>query len=152
MATERQIAANRANAKKSTGPKSRAGKSRSSQNAFVHGLTGWQPIDSDWGAHAERHARNIVDSTQGRIDMAHALSVAQAQLELVRARSTSSAIFGDIYPASQTDGSAGTSSPHGAKAAKTKVGVLSLRVLDRYEHRALLRRNAAIRRCFEDWP
>jgi hypothetical protein len=38
MATERQIAANRANAKKSTGPKTEAGKLASSQNATTHGL------------------------------------------------------------------------------------------------------------------
>lgn len=40
MATEKQIAANRANAKKSTGPKSAAGKERSSRNSIKHGLSG----------------------------------------------------------------------------------------------------------------
>jgi hypothetical protein len=39
MASARQIAANRRNAKKSTGPKSELGKKRSSQNAFKHGLS-----------------------------------------------------------------------------------------------------------------
>ena len=39
MATEKQIAANRANARKSTGPKTTAGKSRSSANSRKHGLT-----------------------------------------------------------------------------------------------------------------
>ncbi|HEY4361748.1 MAG TPA: hypothetical protein VGN17_12290 [Bryobacteraceae bacterium] len=38
MATERQILANRANALKSTGPRTGAGKQRSSQNAAVHSL------------------------------------------------------------------------------------------------------------------
>jgi hypothetical protein len=38
MASERQIAANRRNAKKSTGPISSSGKSRSRQNALRHGL------------------------------------------------------------------------------------------------------------------
>jgi hypothetical protein len=38
MATERQIAANRANAKRSTGPVTDAGKQASSQNAIHHGL------------------------------------------------------------------------------------------------------------------
>jgi hypothetical protein len=38
MATERQIAANRANAKHSTGPVTAAGKQASSQNALHHGL------------------------------------------------------------------------------------------------------------------
>ena len=39
MSTEKQVAANRRNAKKSTGPKSEEGKSRARQNAFRHGLT-----------------------------------------------------------------------------------------------------------------
>jgi len=38
MATKRQIAANRANAKKSTGPKTEEGRLASSQNATTHGL------------------------------------------------------------------------------------------------------------------
>jgi hypothetical protein len=39
MASERQIAANRRNARKSTGPRSGAGKIRASRNAYRHGLT-----------------------------------------------------------------------------------------------------------------
>jgi hypothetical protein len=39
MATERQIAANRANAKRSTGPKSQMGRLKSSRNALRHGLS-----------------------------------------------------------------------------------------------------------------
>jgi hypothetical protein len=38
--TPQQLAANRANAQQSTGPKTEAGKRRSSLNAFRHGLTG----------------------------------------------------------------------------------------------------------------
>jgi hypothetical protein len=39
MATDRQIAANRRNAQKSTGPTTQEGKHQSRQNAFRHGLT-----------------------------------------------------------------------------------------------------------------
>ncbi len=45
MATELQIAANRSNARKSTGPKTREGRRRSSQNGVRHGLNQQPPHD-----------------------------------------------------------------------------------------------------------
>ena len=39
MATTKQMLANKNNARKSTGPKSAAGKLKSSQNAIKHGLS-----------------------------------------------------------------------------------------------------------------
>jgi hypothetical protein len=39
MATEKQLQANRANAQKSTGPRTRAGKARSRHNSKKHGLS-----------------------------------------------------------------------------------------------------------------
>jgi hypothetical protein len=45
MASEKQIAANRANAMRSTGPKTRAGKLASSRNAYRHGLSGPWRLD-----------------------------------------------------------------------------------------------------------
>jgi len=44
MATERQIAANRLNALRSTGPKSPEGKARASLNALTHGFTAQQLV------------------------------------------------------------------------------------------------------------
>lgn len=41
MASKRQIEANRANAAKSTGPRTSAGKATSSRNAYRHGLSRW---------------------------------------------------------------------------------------------------------------
>lgn len=56
MASQAQIKANRANARKSTGPRTPAGKGRSSQNALKHGLTARSVVlpDEDpqqWQAH-----------------------------------------------------------------------------------------------------
>jgi hypothetical protein len=39
MVSDRQIAANRFNAQKSTGPRTQKGKRRSRRNAFRHGMT-----------------------------------------------------------------------------------------------------------------
>lgn len=41
MASKRQIEANRANAARSTGPQTSAGKAASSRNAYRHGLSRW---------------------------------------------------------------------------------------------------------------
>ena len=47
MATQAQIVANQANAKKSTGPKSAEGKARVAQNAVKHGLTSTHVVRAD---------------------------------------------------------------------------------------------------------
>ena len=52
MTTEKQIAANRRNARKSTGPKSAAGKAASGRNALKHGVLSRQAI----AAHEDREA------------------------------------------------------------------------------------------------
>lgn len=44
MASERQIAANRLNALRSSGPRSAEGKARVASNALKHGLTGKQVV------------------------------------------------------------------------------------------------------------
>ena len=59
MASEKQIAANRANALKSTGPKTAAGRSKSGRNAFRHGLSLPVEIDGDVSAKIEA----LVDGT-----------------------------------------------------------------------------------------
>jgi hypothetical protein len=48
MMSERQLRANRRNAQKSTGPKSRVGKKRAGQNAYRHGLGVGILPDPDW--------------------------------------------------------------------------------------------------------
>ena len=65
MTTPRQRAANRANALKSTGPKTRQGRVRASLNATKHGLT--QPIDvSPWGHHVKTIAQLLIAEGLGQ--------------------------------------------------------------------------------------
>jgi len=83
MASERQLAANRANAQKSSGPRSAAGKKRASRNALTHGLT--TPMA---GAAVTREiealARQIAGDPKDRRRMAVARDAAEAQLDLAR--------------------------------------------------------------------
>jgi len=44
MTSRRQLAANRANARRSTGPKTKAGKARAARNSLTHGLTARQIV------------------------------------------------------------------------------------------------------------
>jgi hypothetical protein len=88
MATDRQIAANRVNAQRSTGPKSAAGRARSSRNALKHGLS--LSIDMDSFASAQRDA--LIAALSGKdpdgMPSLAAAELAQAQLELLRFRKT----------------------------------------------------------------
>src|SRR5262245_13693746 len=71
MASERQIAANRRNAARSTGPRTASGKVRSSKNALRHGFAafgGQSPMaegNLDLEALADRLAR--IEAERGRI-------------------------------------------------------------------------------------
>ena len=84
MASEKQIAANRANALKSTGPRTAAGRARSSRNAYRHGLS--RPVAPDFEV-VESLARILVREAAGedQLEAARALAVAQLELKRVRA-------------------------------------------------------------------
>jgi hypothetical protein len=88
MATEKQIAANRANAKLSTGPKTMVGKSKSCRNAFRHGLS--RPVRDDPLVLAKVDAIALaLASGEGNEDrLKPAAEFAMAQIELLRIRST----------------------------------------------------------------
>jgi len=85
MASEQQIAANRKNAIKSTGPKTRAGKQRASGNAYRHGLS----IQIDHGEDPEALVSlvwRIAGNTTDQNLLHFARIAARARLELVRIR------------------------------------------------------------------
>jgi hypothetical protein len=83
MPSERQIAANRANARKSSGPRSASGKKRASRNALKRGLN--TPITGAAVAREiEALARQIAGDPKDRARMAAARDAAAAQLDLAR--------------------------------------------------------------------
>ena len=86
MTSKRQRAANRANSAKSTGPRSKAGKSAAKLNARLHGLA--TAAASEPGAEAEiqRLAHAIVDEARRPNLFELARRVAEAELDLRRIR------------------------------------------------------------------
>jgi len=63
MASHRQIAANRRNARRSTGPRSPAGRKRSSWNSFRHGLTAGLTAAAERIKYIERLTRKIAGAS-----------------------------------------------------------------------------------------
>jgi hypothetical protein len=122
LGTEKQIAANRANAKKSTGPKSAAGKLRSSRNAYRHGLSG--PLLPAPPTLTKVH------SIAGELTGA-AADFALAHIDLLRIRAIRTEQFAKVAP---NDGS-----------NLNKKELIRLAALDRYERYALTKRRRASR-------
>jgi hypothetical protein len=95
MATERQIAANRRNARKSCGPRTPAGKARSSRNAITHGLN-LRFWDTDPALVARRDALAEELRPRGTPGGVFARSAAEAEIELERIRAARIAIIEEM--------------------------------------------------------
>ena len=96
MASERQIAANRRNAQKSTGPRTRMGKQRASGNAYRHGLSSRRTTIQLQAEEVERLAQHIAGDSKSLMVLEWARTVAEAQLELARVRHMRAAIIDHI--------------------------------------------------------
>jgi hypothetical protein len=87
LTSDRQRRANRANAKASTGPKTRSGKAHSAKNALRHGLN--IPVSSDpaLSLQAEAIAHRIAgpDAKDEALEQARRIGEAQVDLNRVRA-------------------------------------------------------------------
>jgi len=125
--------ASRANARKSTGPKTAAGKARASRNAHRHGLT--LPVLADpalapeVAALARRLERSVAGAELDAPRHALACQIAETLIDLRRVRLAKMPLVADLHVDHKTTG------PLTRKLLR----------LDRYERRALSRRKAAIR-------
>ena len=156
MTTSRQHTANRNNARASTGPKTAAGKARVSRNARRHGLAARNRFAGAPANEVHVLALRIAGSSASAAVLTAAHRIAEAQIDLVRVRAARQWL---IAPGLSTerDGSQTRRSLPTRKMLKLMPGpatpekfmvVLSdlakrLRTLDRYEGRALWRRNRA---------
>jgi hypothetical protein len=91
MASQRQIAANRKNALKSTGPRTSTGKRRASANAYRHGLSS-QTDDGDNFEAVESLVRRIAGDTTDQDFLQRARVAARALTSTSLASVKSSAI------------------------------------------------------------
>ena len=80
----RQIAANRRNARKSTGLRSSAGKSRASSNAYRHGLSLSVGASTALAPQLEKLARKIAGNAADAFTLERAREISQAELDLAR--------------------------------------------------------------------
>ena len=133
MASSKQIAANQRNARKSTGPRSVRGRSRSSRNALRHGLA--------VAVEADLHVRDEVKKLAKAISAAAGLAwpgeaahaFAEAELDLLRIRELKSSVFNEAgFVAGGDLGDFASLNDRLSKIA-------------RYERRAFSRRKRALR-------
>jgi hypothetical protein len=148
MTTARQVEANRANARSSTGPRTKQGKARVSRNARRHGLL----ADSGLSKDVEDLARKIVGESPNPGQLEPARRFAEAQVDLARIRHArhellSSGLDDHKSVGVHKDKPAVSNKKSGAETFVVNLSnqMRTLKRLDRYERRALSRRKSATR-------
>jgi hypothetical protein len=96
MSSDRQIAANRRNARRSTGPRSAAGRRRSSRNSFRHGLAAGLATSAEHIKYIERLARKIAGASPDILTLESARTFAQAEFELAQIRRVKVALISRV--------------------------------------------------------
>jgi hypothetical protein len=148
MTTDQQVSANRANALRSTGPRSKVGKAASRINARRHGLAALLQMGTSSGnEEVERLARAIAGQEPAPQILALARRIAEAEMTVRRI--SRARIKGETAPQDSTLESMLTSdlallaSAHKLIAPSPKRD--EPKALERYERRAYSRRKTAIR-------
>jgi hypothetical protein len=160
------MAANRRNAKKSTGPKTEGGKKRAGRNAFRHGLAARVTLGDAFSNQLEELARSIAGEANSAIRLACARTVAEATLDVARVRRAKVALIEQVARLGYIDSAEAWSKPSRLTGRSSKPiespdpmslqepersaeairrSLPELLKLDRYEHRAASRRDRGIR-------
>jgi len=155
MRSSARVLANRRNARRSTGPKTSEGKSRGANNALRHRLAIPVTINPALVAAAERLARVIAGKDVDPIRLGGARRIAEAQIDLLRARRARLALL---------NSSGAWAKERSVQLIRTREQLeteeslaegledvaAGLARLDHHERRALSRRKFAIRE-FDEW-
>ena len=158
MASDKQIAANRRNAMRSTGPRTSAGKARSRANSLRHGLLSRVLVDPALVAETDRLARRIAQEHGKADDCFEARTIAEAELIILNARAVRAQLLdttsSELAPDTKADdgrhpeeGSCEGTSAEERDLVIAYLGSLSMFWrIDKYERIAVLRRQRAVRK------
>lgn len=149
MTSNAKIAANRKNARRSSGPKTVAGKSRARLNATRHGLASAKNGSEELLALALGLLNEVSVSQVNARRLEHAMILAESELDLQRVQDARISIVErmTMWPQSQT-GSTATLDQHEPQATINAEALhhtlLALQKLHRYERSAWAKRNRSI--------
>jgi hypothetical protein len=139
VASEKQVAANRLNAKRSTGPRTEAGKRSARGNARTHGFSSKNPYGLD-ATEIARLSQELA-AAEGCEELGAAEEFVRTAAALKRVAIAGAAAFGKLVAALlPSDVVRSSVSPHVTR------DVDQLLRLGRYEQRLLSRQDRAIRR------
>ena len=133
MTSNRKRTSNRNNAQKSTGPRSKLGRQKSSRNALRYGLAVAIGSDPAFSHDIETLAIAIEHAATGQAVGEFARQVAEAELDILRIRKIKASLFVSV-----------ADNPDSRSEAYVELNS-NLAKLERYERRALSRRKRALR-------
>ena len=163
MASDKQIAANRRNAMRSTGPRTRSGKARSRANSLRHGLLSKVLVDPALANETDQLARRIAQEHGKPDDCFESRTIAEADLIILSARAVRAQLLdttsSELAPDTKADdGRHSEEGSRGGEVASVEERDLALAYLrslptlsriDKYERIAVLRRQRAVRKLFQ---
>jgi hypothetical protein len=136
MTSPKAIAANRRNARRSTGPRTAAGKRTAATNSLVHGVRVSLHADPATGAVARRITAFLAGTDASSARLARVMPIAEAEAELLRIRNARAALI-NLASANLPDHADG-------ETEAVAQSLATLARLDRYERRVMARRKRAL--------
>lgn len=139
MTSTRKVAANRRNARRSTGPRTRTGKSQSKQNARRHGLASIPVLGPEQSIEIKQFAIAISGQNADPTRLYFATLAAEAEIRLLQVQTVQASTLALALRSASPDGAAKSEPKPSADELAALLENLSR--LQRYEQRAFVLRN-----------